>query len=81
MEQLNAEEAQRRLPELLRRAADGERIVIHEEGRSLEIVRAVIGDSRAAKARSLEAFLGPSALAGLDLNLGRDPDSGRDIPL
>ncbi len=38
MEQLTVEEAQRRLPELLKRAAAGERVTIDDQGETLEII-------------------------------------------
>lgn len=40
MEPISVEEAQRRLPELLKRVAAGERIAIDDHGQSVEIVAA-----------------------------------------
>jgi antitoxin (DNA-binding transcriptional repressor) of toxin-antitoxin stability system len=84
MEQLTVEEAQRRLPELLRRAAAGEHITIEDEGRIVTIVaekRAGEASASPSKAKNLAELFRNSPLRGLNLDFERSKDTGRDIEL
>ena len=52
-----------------------EAVVLIEEGEFERLAR------RAEQPRSLARFLAESPLAGVDLHLERDPDTGRNIEL
>ena len=83
MNQINVEEAQRRLPELLKRAAGGERITINDHGRSVEIVAAPSrgpaqpGFSGGALVETCAKVRGLAE----DLDFSRNPSTGRSADL
>ena len=91
MKQITVEEAQRRLPELLKRAAAGERITINDHGQTVEMVvsrgRSANGDlnsTHEAKPDDVESktmldLFEP--LRGLEIDFERARDTGRDIDL
>ena len=59
MEPITVEEAQRRLPELLKRAAAGERITIDDHGEKLEIVACPQRKTAEPEAKNLSELLAP----------------------
>ena len=91
MEQITVEEAQRRLPELLKRAAAGERITINGHGQTVEMVasreKPSDGDLNSThevqpadvESKTMLDLFEP--LRGLEIDFERDRDTGRDIDL
>ncbi len=80
MQSVTVEDARRRLPELLERAAAGERITIDAKGARLEIVRAAVGAPALRKKPITEIFAEIRGLAE-DLLIERDPSPERPVEL
>ena len=89
MERIPVEEAQRRLPELLKRAAAGERVTIDDHGKTLAIIPGSPAhsteDAQAPEAKNLFELFAP--VRGLltdeevDAIFSRNPSPSRPVDL
>ena len=80
MEIIPVEEAQRRLPELLERAAAGERIAIGSDDSALELVASKL-ERRPNPERSFAKVCAEGSHLIGDIEFVRDPSPGRPLDL
>ena len=74
-------DAKARLSEVIARAQTHPQTITRNGQPSVVVVSIAEWEQKASRQGSLASFLMESPLAGADLELGRDADSGRDLDL